>query len=358
MQMVRTGLVGSLAAATLLSAAAAAAQDAPATFADLATYRGEDRDQILVAGAEEEGTVVWYTSYVKVIADQLVAAFEEKYPGVTVEYSIATDQATGTRVITEYQAGLQAVDVITVSGTTPAIIEAIGVQAWQSPAMDEYPVGEFGRDADNRFVAVTKYPRTFAYNTNLVSPDEVPTEWEDLLAPRWKDSLVISTSHSMGPMIIGGLIDLWGRDRALEYIDKLGQQGIAVLPVAATAIASQVAAGEYDACYCAIHHIKGLQADGAPVAYSVLGDTLFAPVQTVQLAPNPPHPHAALLFADFIISAEGGAAVQQAAGYFPTNPLVAAEDPELGQYGLWVMTPERLDAHIEEWVQIMEEALE
>ncbi len=343
--------IAGLAVAGLLCATSAFAQ-APSGFPDLAKYRGADRDKVLLDGARKEGSVVFYTSIVKDMIDKLSAGFEKKYPGVKVETTVLTDNAAGTRVITEYQSGRYAVDLISVAGTGPSIVAAVGGQDWSSPYLDPYPVGDAGKDASGLYVTMTLYPRTFAYNTSLVAPKDVPTKWEDLLSPRWKGKMVISTANTMGPLIVGGLIDAWGRDRALDYLTKLGAIDITALPVTAIAVANQVASGEFDACFCAIHHITGLQRAGAPVAFSVLGDTLFTPVQTLQLPKQPPHPHAALLFADYLVSEEG-AQIQKANGYFPTHPKVAATNAELAKYKQWVLTPERLDTGVPQWVEIM-----
>ncbi|HEY3165925.1 MAG TPA: ABC transporter substrate-binding protein, partial [Candidatus Binatia bacterium] len=53
----------------------------PATIAELVTYRGPDREQLLYAGAKGEGKVVWYTSLAGDSYKELVKAFETKYPG-------------------------------------------------------------------------------------------------------------------------------------------------------------------------------------------------------------------------------------------------------------------------------------
>jgi hypothetical protein len=49
------------------------------SLADLANYRGADREEMLKAGAKKEGKLVWYTS---LTAHRDIAnVFEAKYPG-------------------------------------------------------------------------------------------------------------------------------------------------------------------------------------------------------------------------------------------------------------------------------------
>jgi ABC-type glycerol-3-phosphate transport system substrate-binding protein len=55
------------------------------TIAELVTYNGSDREQLLYSGAKSEGKVVWYTSLAGESYKGMVKAFETKYPGVKVE---------------------------------------------------------------------------------------------------------------------------------------------------------------------------------------------------------------------------------------------------------------------------------
>ena len=57
----------------------------PMTIAELVTYAGKDREQLLYAGAKAEGKVTWYTSLAGSSYKAMVKAFESKYPGVGVE---------------------------------------------------------------------------------------------------------------------------------------------------------------------------------------------------------------------------------------------------------------------------------
>ena len=57
----------------------------PTTAAELAFYQGADRERILFDGAKREGKLVWYTTLATDQNKQIAAAFEKKYPGVSVD---------------------------------------------------------------------------------------------------------------------------------------------------------------------------------------------------------------------------------------------------------------------------------
>src|SRR5918999_5785355 len=79
----RFGFLFASTVATLLSTVIASygAQSKPMSLAELALYRGADREKILLEGAKKEGQVVFYTSNTWV-AGPVAQEFEKKYPFV------------------------------------------------------------------------------------------------------------------------------------------------------------------------------------------------------------------------------------------------------------------------------------
>jgi len=81
MQVLRFVLLALLVFPTLVLAQARK----PSTIAELVVYRGADREQVLYAGAKNEGRLVWYTSLAGDSYKELVKAFETKYPGIKID---------------------------------------------------------------------------------------------------------------------------------------------------------------------------------------------------------------------------------------------------------------------------------
>ncbi|MBI2532320.1 MAG: ABC transporter substrate-binding protein, partial [Deltaproteobacteria bacterium] len=92
----------------------ALAQAKPTTVAELAAYKGTDRDEILKAGAQKEGKVVWYTTLTAY--KEIAKVFEAKYPGVKIEAYRSNSTDLLKRFLSEAQAQRHIVDVIE---TTP-----------------------------------------------------------------------------------------------------------------------------------------------------------------------------------------------------------------------------------------------
>jgi ABC-type glycerol-3-phosphate transport system substrate-binding protein len=87
------------------------------SVADLANYRGADREEMLKSGAKKEGKLVWYTS---LTAHRDIAnIFEAKYPGIKVETYRAGPNDLTRRLLSEAQARRNIADLVE---TTPATL--------------------------------------------------------------------------------------------------------------------------------------------------------------------------------------------------------------------------------------------
>src|SRR5439155_24282690 len=94
--------------------AACGGSPAPAasgTAAQITTYQGADRQQVLEAGAKKEGTMTWYTSLAGDIVDGLANGFKQKY-GVQVDVFRGAENELITRATQEAQAGKYVFDVL------------------------------------------------------------------------------------------------------------------------------------------------------------------------------------------------------------------------------------------------------
>ncbi|MET0503660.1 MAG: ABC transporter substrate-binding protein, partial [Candidatus Binatia bacterium] len=84
------------------------------SVAELANYRGADREEMLKAGAKKEGKLVWYTT---LTAHRDIAnVFESKYPGVKVETYRTGSTDLLRRIMSEAQSRRNLADLIE---TTP-----------------------------------------------------------------------------------------------------------------------------------------------------------------------------------------------------------------------------------------------
>ena len=276
------------------------AANATMSPAQVALYQGADREKILIEGAKKEGAFMLYGSHswYRNIAKE----FEKKYPFIkTTEYR--TDGRTLIkRAIEENKAGQYIADVIATTGEQMDVMkrEGLFLEHWTTDAR-AYP-DDVKIKGKNGFYYVGHYETyvSLGFNTSAIPPAEAPKSMADLLNPKWKGKMSI-VNTTTGTRWIGNTLEIFGRD----YLDKIAEQDIKVQNMAGAALAGLVVSGEvplsptiFDA------NITQAKQKGAPVDWRPL-EPVVTTVAYSGLLAKAPHPHAALLFIDYIHSKEG-----------------------------------------------------
>jgi iron(III) transport system substrate-binding protein len=310
-----------LALIVLAGATVALAQDASPSD-NPATYRGTEREQRLVDGARREAHVTVYSS---MIVDQalspLIDAFQTKYPFIKAQYVRDDPPQQLQKIMAESRAGRMVADVLESTGLEMPIRAADIDQPFWSPQTEAYDPEL--RDPDNYWAPTRTSYLGACYNTNLVKPGEAPKSFADYLDPKWKGKIAWSSTVAGAMLFITGVRNFMGEDKAFAYLQKLAQQAIVSIPSANRVVVDRVMAGEYSLCLDAfLHHPIISARKGAPVAPLPL-DPVLTVVSSVMLPKAPPHPYAAMLFIDFLLSREGQQTLQRA-DYFPARLDVPA----------------------------------
>ncbi len=289
----------SLAMALMFALPAAALAQGKPKPSDIYMYKGADRDRRVLEGARKEGTIALYTSLNLKDSVPITEAFEKKY-GVKVSLWRASSEKVVQRALTEARAGRYTPDVFETNGPEMDIFyrEKL-LDEFYSPAFRDLPPAAFPKhrhwvaDRFNFFV--------LGYNTNLVKPEEVPKSYADLLKPRWAGKVGLEASDVDW---FGAVVKGMGEKEGLAFFRKLAESR-PQLRTGHTLIAELLASGEIPlAASVYNHNVERLVEKGAPVRWKPLEPTFGRP-NGIGVAKNAPHPHAALLFTDFMLSREG-----------------------------------------------------
>src|ERR671918_733699 len=275
----------------------------PMTISELVTYNGKDREQVLYAGAKTEGKVTWYTSLAGESYKAMVKAFENKYSGVKVEaYRVSGSDMT-TRMYEESKAKKYIVDTVeTTEGNLMFMRDAFLLRPYHSPYFASYP--EDAKEKGERGLYFWGIAREsyigFAYNKKLLSPAAVPKNYAGLLHAELKGRMGMSVSDP-SYKVVGAMLKTHG----LEFVKKLKVQEIAMHTIIPPALLDLIASGEVLASPAIFrNHVMVAIEKGAPVAWVPL-DLVPTNVGGAAIAVQPPHPHAALLMADYLLGPEG-----------------------------------------------------
>ena len=288
--------------AFIAAAPALAQRGKPSSLEELAAYAGADREHILAAGAKSEGKVVWYTSLAGVSYKEIAKAFEAKYSGVKVDIYRATSEDLMAKITAEAQAKRFLVDAVETTLPLLRVLREDGLLTpYTSPHVAKYPE-ESKEKADKGllFWAVDRESYIgVAFNKNLIPASAVPKGYEDLLRPELKGKLGMATSDT-GPRTVGGMLSVKGE----EFLKKLRRQEITLHSLSARALLDLVVSGEIGASPTIFRsHASEVTQKGAPIGWVPM-EIVPTNAGGVIVAGRAPHPHAALLLADFILGPE------------------------------------------------------
>ena len=292
------------------------------TLQELALYRGGDRQQRLAEGAKKEGSLLFYTTYPAEHASSLVEPFKSKY-GIKVNVWRARSEIVLQRAIAEARAGSLAVDVITVFSPAAETLRRENLlQEIRSPHHED--LVRSAVPAHREWVATLQHVIVQAYNTSKVGKEELPRNYADLLAPKWKGKLAIEgDDHEW----VSSVIQDMGEARGVAFFRELvAGNGISVRS-GHTLLTNLVASGEVPLALAVYQYsVEQAKKKGSPIDWFVIGPAVSI-TNGIVVPKRAPHPHAALLFYDYVLSSEGQRILAKI-GYVPTSLKV--ESPVKG----------------------------
>jgi iron(III) transport system substrate-binding protein len=254
----------------------------------------------LVDAAKEDGQLTYYTTMTLSQSKKLVDAFESKYPFIEVELFRSGGDALLNKIFTEHRGGRDVWDVLSGRGDMVlSLMEAKLLAHYRSPESNMIPADLV--DREGYWTAFYVNPFVLGYNTNLVKKSEVPKTYEQLLDPRWKGKKISIDDSAYG--LLAGLIRAWGKEKAVSYFRKLAAQE--PVPIRGNTNRVQLTmAGEYALVIAYAPTIQRETSLGHSMDWVPL-EPVPVQVNPAMLAGKAPHPNAAKLFIDFILSKEG-----------------------------------------------------
>jgi len=300
MRYVRHFLRTSAAGIALLLPLLACALAQPNSVAELATYQGADREQLLIEGAKREKELTFYSSIPPDDIAALVSAFDRKY-GLKVKVWRADSEGFLHRVVGEARARRFEVDVMAGSSSAlePLYRENL-LQEVKSPYLSGVIPEAIA--SHRQWVAVYLSTIVQAYNTELVREDSLPKTYYDLLRPQWKDKLGIEAEDF--DWFAQVVMDMGEAQGLRLFRDIVASNGISVRK-GHSLLTNLVVAGEVPLALTAYGFLaEQAKRKGAPLDWFVIPPVIARPTAE-GLARNAPHPHAAVLFFDFLISEQG-----------------------------------------------------
>ncbi|SFA74288.1 iron(III) transport system substrate-binding protein [Rhizobium sp. NFR07] len=303
----------------------------------------------LIAAAQKDGKVVFYTATDVAVAEKLAELFKKTYSGIDVQVERAGSERVFQRVGQEISSGIYNADVIETSDAVH--FEYFKRQSWLVPMVPDevakkWPEDE--KDPDGYFAAYRAHLSVIAYRTDLLPEADAPKTWTDLLDPKYKGKMVKAHPGYSGTVMTATFVlqELLGWD----FFEKLGQQQVMQVQ-SSTEPPKKLAQGEraleIDGNE---YNIFRLQDEGVPIKIVYPAEGTPLAVGNAAVLANSPHPEAAKLFYAFLFSREAQQLNSDSGGLRSFHPEVKEKTSRtpLSQIKLLHLDPAKLEPMIQE----------
>ncbi|MBM2803876.1 MAG: Extracellular solute-binding protein [Deltaproteobacteria bacterium] len=275
-----------------------------------------------VKAAEEEGALVLYMT--QAFEPVFREVFQKKFPKIKVTLVTGRGPDLSQRVMSERRAEKFAVDLYVSGNISPLTVfhkakilepvkhllllpEVLDTSAW-------YEGKHHYDDPENRFIFVFEgTPRSgeITYNTKLVNPAEIKSYW-DLLSPKWKGKIVSVDPLVSGPISAAHIFFYKHPELGAEFLRRFhGDTDIAIVR-SNEQMLDWLSAGKY-VFGIGARDVDNAMMQGLPLnqflpASLKEGSSVTAYNGTLSYFNRAPHPNAAKVAANWLLSREGQAA--------------------------------------------------
>jgi iron(III) transport system substrate-binding protein len=308
------------------------------------TVRGQDankqREAKLIDGAKKEGKLIFWDSGSAAEREYVFNKFRARYGFLSTEFWRGRDADIKEKIISEARAAVYNVDIAGAELDILSELKEAGVVKKYDWPNTRHWSPQY-KDRDGYWIARNILTTVVAYNTTLVSTAQAPKSWEDLLDPKWKDT--ISMDKDGGEWVLM-MWAAWGKEKTINYLKRLVKNNI-IAGAGATQRTEMLAAGAYKIdLRLNLNRILDYQNKGAPLDW-VRTNPILGKGTPIFIAAHAPHPNAAMLFADWFTSLEGQQVYYDASGKLLPDPRIKSRMTE-ALAGLTVaLTPPEMAVH-------------
>ncbi|HYH91773.1 MAG TPA: ABC transporter substrate-binding protein [Candidatus Saccharimonadales bacterium] len=323
-------------AASEAAPSAGASEAAPSAGASeaapSASASGEALAEVCAAAVTEGKLVHWHNHSDNF--SQVIDAFKAAYPGIEVEDLVLSPDEAAQRILTEIAAGRPPTPDLTATG-----LDVFKPLIDRGAAETDVDWAALGVPADvlhqDNFVRIHRIALGLGYNTDALTPDQLPNTWEELVDAKWAGRVIVDPRGR--PFDTIGLA--WGNEKTLDYVQRLKDIAQPLVIEGGTAGLVAVAGGEADITTGGRSaETLEQQAEGAPIGIKYLDVVSTIDNYNVPLK-DAAHPNAAKCWIGWF-SSEGQALYDEIE--FKTNEAVPVDAPA-GATIVTIETPEQAD---------------
>jgi len=302
-------------------------------FWTLASYAAESKPnwqaewERTVQAAKKEGSLSLYLFQGEGELGTVVQLFQKKYPEINVVTTLGRGNTLAPRIMAERRAGKYLVDVY-ISGVTTAyevfyrakILDSVRTSLILPEVTDEskWWLGQHQYvDPENRYILLYlgNVGEYVSYNTKAVEAGEIRSYW-DFLQPKWKGKILSRDPKISGSQRIGLRMYYHTPELGAEFIRRLYGEMDVTLTQELRQATDWLASGKFAICFFCSEILKakgqGLPVDEFHTAKWKESRAISAGnMGSIVLPSQPPHPNAACVIVNWLLSREGQSAFQR-----------------------------------------------
>jgi len=313
--------------------------------AKIKSLKQQEKISYLLKGAQAEGELVYYGTLPIDEFLPLARVFNSRYRAIALQHYFSPRDGILSRTLTEARAGRHAFDVVQVD-------LSYGYQLLNANLVHPYVVAERNRFFDGTYDPAgywhSMYYLTTAliYNTKSVKAEQAPKSYDDLLSPAWKGKMLFDPEAGY---ILAAMEEAWGREKAVAYLARLAKQELSYRR-GGTLTTQVVTSGEYPIGIAINGETSAaIREKGAPLGFKVLAPAIVKP-EGFFVAKNAPHPHAALLFTEWVLSEEAQSFLATTLGKGSAMKGVRSKFKDFQVKPDFVVSP-KLGANLQNYIQ-------
>lgn len=272
-----------------------------------------------VRAAEDEGALVIYMT--QAFEPVFREAFQKKFAKIKITLVTGRGPDLSQRVMSERRGGKYITDLYISGNITPLTVfhrakildpikpllllpEVLDMSGW-------YEGQHHYDDAENRYIFVFEgTPRSgeITFNTKLVNPSEIKSYW-DLLNPKWKGKIISVDPTVSGPISAAQIFFYKHPELGAEFIRRLHAETDMTILRSNEQMLDWLSAGKY-AFGIGARQVDKAMTQGLPLNRFVPGSlkegsSVTAYNGTLSLFSRAPHPNAAKVAVNWLLSREG-----------------------------------------------------
>jgi iron(III) transport system substrate-binding protein len=299
----------------------------------------------IVAKAKQEGSVAIYSSQSPSSLQALADKFKAKY-GISVTFNRQNDNITQQQVGAEYGTGKHIADVWVVAAKNIVygavrnkwVVQPVGPDLFSK----SYKRSEFAKPGNA--VVVSTAIASFGWNTSLW-PKGIK-DYPDFLNPALAGGKIGVVQPSV-PGHVDFYRDFITKRYGKNFLVRLAAQKPKIYPSGIN-VQAGLASGEIAAAIYLTPQVLALRAQGAPVAFKLTPGGSWNSPWWAMILNKAPHPAAAQLLVDYMLTRQGQATINQGFGAV-LKKIPGAYTVPLRQTKLINFTPQKVTSYINYW---------